>query len=358
MKIYHTKNNINILNLKKTKEIFRLNHKTLIISNNSKYSWANAVNALKAINFKKKKFIYPSNEKKLSLSIFTKILLKLKIFYDQFRINERMLYEVEQNKFQKIIIIQPFNIYGSALREIKRKYENIEIIALFIDPFLHKNYFTFNLIFSLKYFDKIIYRQPYNEKFLQYLNNNFKIRCFPGINIIKKKFKKIKYKYDVSFIGTYEKERYNLLNYLSQNGIKVTIFGNGWENINSTKYLIIKKKPIYGKEFYKTIHSSKINISFLRRDNKDVYNSKTVEILAAGGFMLSQHSKFIEEIFKNKKDLIFFNNNNEVDLFNKVKFYMNNPKLREKIQKNCLKKVNSGLFNYSSQLSKIINLKI
>ena len=358
MKIYHTKNNINILNLKKTKDIFRLNHKTLIISNNSKYSWANAVNALKAIKFKKKKFIYPTNQKKLSFSIFTKILLKFKIFYDQFNVNERMLNEIKKNKFQKIIIIQPFNIYGSALKEIKKKYDNIEIIALFIDPFLHKNYFTFNLIFLIKYFDKIIYRQPYNEKFLQYLNNNFKIRCFPGINVIKKKIKKIKYRYDVSFIGTYEKERYKLLSYLSNNGIKVTIFGNGWENIDSTKYLIIKKKPVYGKEFYKTILSSKINISFLRSDNKDVYNSKTVEILAAGGFMISQYSKFIEEIFKDKKDLIFFKEDDEFDLLKKVMFYLNNPKLREKIKKNSLKKVNTGLFNYSSQLSKIINLKI
>ncbi|MDC3030222.1 glycosyltransferase [Candidatus Pelagibacter sp.] len=358
MKIYHTKNNINILNLKKTKDILKLNYKTLIISNNSKYSWANAVNALKEIKFKKRKFIYPTNEKKLSFSIFTKILLKFKIFYDQFRINERMLYEIKKNKFQKIIIVQPFNIYGSTLKEIKKKYKNIEIIALFIDPFLHNNYFTLNLIFSLQYFDKIIYRQPYNERFLQYLNSNFKIRCFPGINIIKKKIKKIKYKYDVSFIGTYENERYRLLSYLSKNGIKVTIFGNGWENINSTKYLIIKKKPIYGKEFYKTILSSKINISFLRRDNKDVYNSKTVEILAAGGFMLSQHSKFIEKIFKDKKDLIFFKVDNEINLLNKVKFYLDNSKLREKIKKNSLKKVNSGLFNYSSQLSKIIDLKI
>ena len=89
MKIYHTKNNIKILNLKKTTNNLNSNYETLIISNNSKNSWANAINSLKAIKIKKSKIIYPSNKKKLKFQFFTKLLLKLKIFYDQFNINKR-----------------------------------------------------------------------------------------------------------------------------------------------------------------------------------------------------------------------------------------------------------------------------
>ena len=117
MKIYHTKNNIKILNLKNTTNNLNSNFKTLIISNNSKNSWANAINSLKAIKFKKSKIIYPSNKKKLDFSIFTKILLKFKIFYDQFNINKKIINELNNNNFQKIIIIQPFNIYGSTLKK-------------------------------------------------------------------------------------------------------------------------------------------------------------------------------------------------------------------------------------------------
>ena len=92
---------------------------------------------------------------------------------------------------------------------------------------------------------------------------------------------KRKYLYDVTFIGTYEKERFEILEYLSQNDIKVTIFGNGWDNIKSNKNLLIQKNAIYGEKFYKTIFASKINMGFLRKDNQDVYNSKTVEILSS-----------------------------------------------------------------------------
>ena len=57
MKIYHTKNNIKILNLENTTNNLNSNFKTLIVSNNSKNSWANAINALKTIKFKIKNYI-------------------------------------------------------------------------------------------------------------------------------------------------------------------------------------------------------------------------------------------------------------------------------------------------------------
>ena len=60
---------------------------------------------------------------------------------------------------------------------------------------------------------------------------------------------------------------------------------------------------------------------FLRKDNQDVYNSKTVEILAAGGFMLSEYSPYIEEIFKNNKELVFFNDN-KLELLKSVKYFL------------------------------------
>ena len=144
---------------------------------------------------------------------------------------------------------------------------------------------------------------------------------------------------------------------MSQNNIKITVFGNGWQNIKSNKNLIIKNEAIYGDKFYKTIFSSKINMCFLRRDNHDVYNSKTVEILAAGGFMLSEYSKYIEEVFKDKKDLVFFHDD-KLELLKIVRYYLRNNHLREKIKKNGFKKVSTGVFGFSSQLSKIINFKI
>ena len=357
MSIYHTKNKINILNFNYLSENYNSKFKALIVSNNSKYAWANTINALTKIKFKKKKIIYPTNKKKLQFSIITRVLLKFRFFFDEFKINKKILYQLKRDNFDKIILIQPFNINYKTLRKIRETYSKIEIIAIFIDPFLHKNYFTFNLFFALKFYDKIVYRQPYNEKYLNLLNDKFKIRCFPGSIKINKNLDKKEYIYDVTFVGTFENDRFKYLKYLSENGIKVTIFGNGWSKIKSNANLIILNKPIYGHKFFETISKSKINMGFLRNDNNDVYNSKTVEILSAGGFMISEYSNNINQVFKNKKELVFFKKNKS-DLLSKVKYYLNNNDKREEIKKNGFNKIKNSSFLYSLQLNEIINLKL
>ena len=143
---------------------------------------------------------------------------------------------------------------------------------------------------------------------------------------------------------------------MSQNNIKITVFGNGWQNIKSNKNLIIKNEAIYGDKFYKTIFSSKINMCFLRRDNHDVYNSKTVEILAAGGFMLSEYSKYIEEVFKDKKDLVFFHDD-KLELLKIVRYYLRNNHLREKIKKMDLKKSVQGFLVFLLNYQKLLILR-
>ena len=98
-------------------------------------------------------------------------------------------------------------------------------------------------------------------------------------------------------------------------------------------------------------------MGFLRNDNNDVYNSKTVEILSAGGFMISEYSNNINQVFKNKKELVFFKKNKS-DLLSKVKYYLNNNDKREEIKKNGFNKIKNSSFLYSLQLNEIINLKL
>ena len=75
------------------------------------------------------------------------------------------------------------------------------------------------------------------------------------------------------------------------------------------------------------------------------------------GILLSEYSPYIKEIFKNNKEVVFFNDN-KFDLLKIVKYYLINNKLRENIKINGFKKINKGLFNYSSQLLKIINFTV
>tara|TARA_A100001015_G_scaffold192929_1_gene215010 strand:- start:73 stop:1140 length:1068 start_codon:yes stop_codon:yes gene_type:complete len=349
---YHKINNIKVLNLKYPKPKRVIKKDVLIISNNSRFVWANSIEALKKIKFNYKKIIYQTNSKKLKFSILTRILIKFKFFIDEFKIHDKIKRELKRKKYDEIIFIQPFYVSACQIKKLKKLYPYLKFSAIFIDPIFKSNYFTFNILFSLKLFDKIIYRQPFFEIFFKIIRHNNAIRCFPGSNFAINKIKNNKYVNDVTFIGSYEKERANDINFLANNGIVINIYGNGWENKLKGSKNIKLNEPIYGKEFFKKIYSSKINLAFLRKKNNDVYNSKTVEILSAGGFMMSEYSSYIEKFFKKNVHVIYFLN--KEDLLKKIIFYLQNNKKREMIKKSAFDKYKKLLTNYSDQLTVLL----
>jgi spore maturation protein CgeB len=346
---YHNQNGIKILKTSLKIKINSINKKILIVSNNSEHAWANPIVALKNITFKKSKFIYVTKKKKLKPSFLTRLLFKLKYGVDEFGIYKKIHEEVCRNNYDEVLIVQPYNINISTIKRIKEKFPRLKFTALFIDPIFHWNYFTLNILLGLKLFDKIIYRQPYLERLLNLLSKkSTHIRCFPGSVYKIKRLLKNRYIFDVSFIGTFEKQRFEILKFLSENKIKVNIFGGGWDHLKIKNKFFKINGPIYGKKFFRTISQSKINLCFLRSANKDVYNSKVVEILSAGGFMLSEYSKYISKNFKHNKELIFFKN--KQDILKKIKYYTSNGDIREKIKRGAYKKITSGLYGYSDQL--------
>ena len=66
-------------------------------------------------------------------------------------------------------------------------------------------------------------------------------------------------------LGLMKKERYETLKYLSQNNIKVNVFGNGWQNIESNKNLIIKKEPIYRRKILQNKFFIKNKFRFFKK---------------------------------------------------------------------------------------------
>ena len=85
---------------------------------------------------------------------------------------------------------------------------------------------------------------------------------------------------DVLFIGFAEKERFHSMNYLAKNGLKVDIYGSGWEKsyyqLNADKNLNINPKNLDGDDYSEAISRANICLCFLRKINRDL---QTVEVL-------------------------------------------------------------------------------
>ncbi|MDG7037487.1 MAG: glycosyltransferase [Nitrososphaerota archaeon] len=141
--------------------------------------------------------------------------------------------------------------------------------------------------------------------------------CDPQIH----RMHRVDKEYNVSFIGTFDLDRYKLLKKINN----VDVFGDHWM-IKAGRH----HPSVYGEDFIRTINETKINLNLHKNSDSKVdgVNMRTFEVTGAGGFLLSSYIPSIFEYFK--KD--------EVDVFEtakeaqeKIDYYLGNGWLLEEM---------------------------
>lgn len=151
----------------------------------------------------------------------------------------------------------------------------------------------------------------------------------------------------VGFIGDYERERAEAIYYLAENGIPIRIWGPNWDRKCRLSHpsLKIEGKPLWGDDYAMAICSFDINLVFLRKTNRDLQTTRSIEIPACGGFMLAECTNEHLELFEEGKEAEFFSTKEE--LLEKVQYYLKHEEERRLIahagKERCLK---SGYSNH------------
>ncbi|MCF7799621.1 glycosyltransferase [Candidatus Babeliales bacterium] len=146
-----------------------------------------------------------------------------------------------------------------------------------------------------------------------------------------------KYKCDVCFIGTWEKEREEWLTNLLLKipDLDLKIWGNLWqENLPKNSILInkIQKIAIYGAQAIKAFRLSKINLNFIRKQNLNSHNMRTFEVPASKSFLLTQRTQEQANLlFKENLNIECFSEIDELE--KKIKYYLTHENLRQDIIK-------------------------
>jgi len=168
-------------------------------------------------------------------------------------------------------------------------------------------------------------------------------------------------KYDVTFVGQRHSNRKSYVNYLLSNNIRVNCWGRGWENGRVTF-----------EEMVKIFQSSKINLNFssssaslkprsfapilftrridmklrfaplsrlpnnvfatFRRLTTKQIKGRVFEIPGSGGFLLTENVENLGEYYEDGKEIVIFEN--KKDLLEKIKYYLENDKIRNEIAYN------------------------
>jgi len=135
--------------------------------------------------------------------------------------------------------------------------------------------------------------------------------------------------YDVGFIGRCYGERENFVNTLKRQGINIATFGQGWENSNR----------ISQADLIRIYNQSKIslNLSFVSKGDIVQVKGRDFEAPGCGSLLLTRDTKEIAEYFVPGEEIITYQDAN--DAADKIKYYLKNEDLREKIAKNGYERV-------------------
>ena len=175
---------------------------------------------------------------------------------------------------------------------------------------------------------------------IEELNRHFKIekseRSFSDISLI----------FSTTVLGfkIAQLERYKLLGELSKY-FDVNVFT---DDENAEFILAHNRGPVrYWDESPVVFAGSKINLNFTIRNIRSGIPLRVWDILAAGGFCITNFQPELAMYFKNGEDLVWFED--EADLIKKVRYYLTHEDERKKIALNGQKKVRE-LHNYDVRL--------
>ncbi len=144
------------------------------------------------------------------------------------------------------------------------------------------------------------------------------------------------YAHDIVFMGSYYPGRAELFSRLTE--FDLAIWGPGWDRLESSSPLL---KHIMGShttpdQWLKIYSAAKIVLAAHYQDPEGrfpVYQAspRIFEALACGSFVISDRQRDVLALFKDGTHLVTFKSPD--DLFDKMKYYLNNPSERKQISR-------------------------
>jgi spore maturation protein CgeB len=265
---------------------------------------------------------------------------------DNFIINRLFRLKVKKTSPDLVFIAKADNITHKSLYFIKSKFKQYLVNFYPDNPFCFWNgNSNSNILMSFPIYDSILIWSKMLVSTIESAGCR-NVIYFPFVydnDVFSQEIKIIdedhdKYKSDVCFVGTWEKDREIWLEDLckAMPQLDLAIWGNDWDS-NLAKNSILRNKlkghAVYGVKMIKAFRLSKIVLNFIRRQNMTSHNMRTLEVPASKAFLLTERTvEQAEELFSEGESVACFISLDE--LVEKIDYYLNHNEERDKISKN------------------------
>ena len=273
-------------------------------------------------------------------------------------VNREIMEKGRRGDFDLLWIEKGIYVTSETIEDIKRHNPQIKVLGYSPDYMAARHNNSRWFIEHSKHYDLFVTTKSYSVEWHKKVGCKrvfFQGNCFDPATHRPVKLNEAERKTlggPIGFIGTYESARFQAMQFLSENGLSVKIYGSGWQKVEPVKGFSIMNRDVVGVEYGKAICSFDINLCFLRKMNFDLQTQRSVEIPACGAFMLAERTPEHLGLFREGKEAEFFGNPEE--LLDKCRYYLKHSSLRRKIalagRRRCLK---SG-YSYSKRLNEAL----
>ena len=277
-----------------------------------------------------------------------------------FYINRKIISALRRAQPSVVWIDKGLTVRPETISQVKAMLPNAITVSYSPDDMMNPNNQTPNYLGSLPLFDYHVTTKSYNVNELKQLGAREVIfvdnAYCPRIHhpTIISQIERQKLGGPVGFIGGWEQEREQYLMFLAENDVPVRIWGPWKRNRRHHSNLRVEGRVAWGDDYARTSSAFDINLCFLRKENRDLQTTRSIEIPACGGFMLAERTDEHLALFDEGKEAEFFESKEE--LLCKVKYYLRHDDARQRIALAGYRRCVQGGYSNRERLNKVMEI--
>jgi spore maturation protein CgeB len=274
-------------------------------------------------------------------------------------VNQAILDALSQSKPDVLWCDRPVDVKPATLLAAKRVHPSMKIVAYSVDDMAQSHNQSSFYLRSIPLYDLHVTTKSYNPAELTdlgarrvlFVSNAFSPQVHFPVELPPEE--KRRYGGPVGFVGTYERERAEMLVALAKEQIPVRVWGGAWPKRlrSATPHLRVEGRELMGDSYRLALNSFDVNLGFLRKINRDLQTTRFVEIPACGGFMLAERTEEHRALFQEDVEAAYFSSMDE--LIQKTKHYLQNEPMRKRIALNGFRKAATA-HTYQTQLESVL----
>ncbi|MDP6243998.1 MAG: glycosyltransferase [Myxococcota bacterium] len=281
-------------------------------------------------------------------------------YYDIDCANRAIRRTFRRRKFDVLWVDKALTIAPPTLAVARQRCPEVVILSFSLDDMMNLQNQTQRYLSCIPRYDLHVTNKSYNVDELSalgarrvlFIDNSFDPKTHRRLELSAEE--RGQFAAGIGFVGFWEQDRADMILRLCREGMEVTVHGLEWGPLRGAHpNLHIGKEFLDGLEYARAINATDINLGFLRKVNRDLQTTRSIEIPASGGFMLAERTDEHRRLFEEGREAEYFDS--FAELLEKCRHYLAHPEERRRVAEAGYRRCQEGRYDYAGRLEQVLD---